>query len=86
MFYDTALINVFRLIINSRWYRFLAYTRAGVWTIQFFDSWMAKSSKRIRQRKKSIAEIMVAKINELESNVESLRKELDQIKQSIQKH
>lgn len=86
MFYDAALVNVFRLIINSRWYRFMAHTQIGVWTLKFFDFCMTKSSKRIRQRKKSIAEIMVAKINELESNVESLRKELDQIKQSIQKH
>lgn len=86
MFYDTALVNVFRLIINSRWYRFLAHTRAGVWTVKFFDFCMISSSKRIRRKKKTVAEIMIAKINELETNVESLRKELDQIKQSIQKH
>lgn len=86
MFYDTALVNVFRAIINSRWYRFLAHTRLGVWTIKFFDFCMVYSSRRLRHQKHTVAELMLTKISHLENNVNELRKELDDLRQSIQKH
>jgi hypothetical protein len=85
MFYDAALIHLFRVLINSSLCRWCAQTRSGVWFIELLEQWIQRASQRICVKKSSVTDRLHRRILELEALVQQMRAELAHLKKITKK-
>jgi hypothetical protein len=85
MLYDAALIHCFRVLINSKSYRWYAQTRVGIWLTEKLSGWIECAANRINSRKSASTHQLVEKMIELETHVQQMRQELTQLKKTVKK-
>lgn len=85
MLYDAALVHFFRILIQSKGYRWCAQTGVGIWLTGLMERWIECASHRIRARRPTVTDRLFDKIIELETHVQQMRAELNQLKKTTKK-